>query len=140
MVHKINNIDSTIHKTRNENKSTYIVYVYIYIYNIYNCLLKKNYKILIKMNSHEITDHHTSCTLLFSPLPIIENGFGEKGLMQAGHVTMCCFHWLINKETAWPDRSEHRQVEQTEQNAGKKRSGSVAMKPAARSDMLNLSW
>ena len=39
----------------------------------------------------------------------------------------CCFHWLINKETAWPDRSEHRWVEQTEQNAGKKGSEAVAM-------------
>ena len=39
----------------------------------------------------------------------------------------CCFHWLINKETAWPDRSEPRWVEQTEQNAGKKGSEAVAM-------------
>ena len=40
---------------------------------------------------------------------------------------LCCFHWLINKETAWPDRSEHRWVEQTEQNAGKKGSEVDAM-------------
>ena len=47
--------------------------------------------------------------------------------MQVGLVSMYCFHWLINKETAWPDRSEHRQEEQTEQNAGKKGSESDVM-------------
>ena len=41
-------------------------------------------------------------------------------MMEEGHLSICCFHWLINKETAWPDRSEHRCVEQTEQNVGKK--------------------
>ena len=40
---------------------------------------------------------------------------------------MCCFHWLINKKTAWPDRSVYRQAEQTEQNAGKKGSEADAM-------------
>ena len=24
-----------------------------------------------------------------------------------GLLSICCFHWLINKETAWADRSEH---------------------------------
>ena len=28
-----------------------------------------------------------------------------------GLLSMFCFHWLINKETAWPDMSEHRWVE-----------------------------
>ena len=46
----------------------------------------------------------------------------------------CCFHWLINKETAWPDRSEHRWVEQTEQNAGKKGSEVDTMIPLPETD------
>ena len=33
---------------------------------------------------------------------------------------MCCFHWAINKETAWPDRADFRQAEKTELNVVKK--------------------
>ena len=37
---------------------------------------------------------------------------------------MCCFYWLINKETAWPDRAELRQMEKTELNSGRKKAES----------------
>ena len=53
----------------------------------------------------------------------------------------CCFHWLINKETAQPDRSERRWVEQTEQNAGKKGSEAVAMTLLSETDTgQDLTW
>ena len=34
---------------------------------------------------------------------------------------MYCFHWLINKETTWPDRAELKQAENTELNSGRKK-------------------
>ena len=34
---------------------------------------------------------------------------------------MCCFYWLIDKETAWPDRAELRQAKKTELNSGRKK-------------------
>ena len=36
-------------------------------------------------------------------------------------VSFYVLHSLVIKETAWPDRSEHRKVGKTEQNAGRKK-------------------
>ena len=66
------------------------IYVCVYIYMcVCVCVCVCNIYIYILLilkeeqqgsnQNHWITGHHTSCTLLFSPLPIIENGFGEKG-------------------------------------------------------------
>ena len=66
MVHKIN-IDGTNAKTRLKDRPK----------NIHCVPLNKNYKILVKIKLQKITGHHSSCTLQFSPLPIIEKGLGK---------------------------------------------------------------
>ena len=68
MVHKIN-IIGTNAKTRLKDRPM----------NIHYGPLNKNYKILVKIKLQKITGHHSSCTLQFSPLPIIEKGLGKKG-------------------------------------------------------------
>ena len=59
-------------------------------------------------------------------------------MMWEGHLSICCFHWLINKKMLDLLGQNIGRWSRQNRMLGRKEVRSDAMEPAAKSDMLNL--